>query len=617
MNSPFLSSLRTGRHGSRLSVLLGVLAIGNIHPITIYDESPEVNYRFSSGFRTDHPIQNTSPLFIAAGYDLSPIGWWSKPGDAERVKHTTLVAPLFSANATHYPFFAGDTVEFLSTSGTLVTNQVATSMPASGDASFTRYTRAFTAADNVSIMRILDGSGNYIGMPVLVAGSQGNAKPGGVNIGTEFATARVQWAFGNGSAMFTNHSSDPELTLLGLQAGDSGGPVLLPYNGQLTLFSTITTASASGVSYIPTDITPTLNAVLSPYGYALRFTIYDNPADTVNTANVWTGGAGSGLFSQGGNWTKGTAPANLPAVFDAGANGGQSTVQLTSNESVRGILFRANNGAQGFTFAGSGTLMVGSTGIRNEDSKTQTFNVNIGLSGSQNWEAADGDLVFNGNINTNGHLVVVQGAQDTTINGGISGAGSLAKDEAGTLTLNSVNTYAGATYIHSGTIRLGANGNLGQGTVIFDADNPAALDLNGRNQTVSNLLSAYGGTGRLLLGGAQLTVNVNIPGGNAYLGSIEGTGSVIKTGSGVWTMAGNNTYSGPTQVNAGVLRLGSEQALSAQSNLVLNGGVLELGASDFTRSLGTGAGQVQMLGSAGFSAYGADRVVNLAATAPR
>jgi autotransporter-associated beta strand protein len=612
MNSPFLSSLRTGSpRGSRLSLLLGVLAIGNIHPITIYDESPEVNYRFSSGFRTAQPVQNTSPFFLGAGYDLSPIGWWNKPGDAQRVKHTTLVAPLFSANATHYPFFAGDTVEFLSTSGTLVTNQVATSLPGSGDGSFTRYTRAFTAADNVSIMRILDGSGNYIGMPVLVAGSQGNARPGGVNIGTEFATARVQWAFGNGSAMFSNHSADPELTFLALQSGDSGGPVLLPYNGQLTLFSTITSASAAGVSYIPTDITPTLNAVLSPYGYALRFTIHDNPADTVNTANVWTGGAGSGIFNQTGNWTKGTAPANLPAVFDAGANGGQSTVEFTSNQSVRGLLFRANNDPEGFIFAGSGTLMVGSTGIRNEDSKTQTFNVNIGLSGSQNWEAADGDLVFNGNIHTNGNLVVIQGAHDTTVNGIISGAGSLAKDEAGTLTLNAVNTYAGTTFIHSGTIRLGANGNLGQGTVIFDADNPAVLDLNGRHQTVSNLISGYGGKGRVLLGGAQLTVNGNVPGSNTYLGSIEGEGSVIKTGSGVWTLAGNNSYSGPTRVNGGVLRLGSEQALSAQSYLVLNGGVLELAAGDFTRSLGTGEGQVQMLGSAGFSAYGADRIVNL------
>ena len=41
------------------------------------------------------------------------------------------------------------------------------------------------------------------------------------------------------------------------------------------------------------------------------------------------------------------------------------------------------------------------------------------------------------------------------------------------------------------------------------------------------------------------------------------------------------------------------------------GPVVELATGDFTRSLGTGSSQVQFTGNGGFSAYGANRVVNL------
>ena len=61
----------------------------------------------------------------------------------------------------------------------------------------------------------------------------------------------------------------------------------------------------------------------------------------------------------------------------------------------------------------------------------------------------------------------------------------------------------------------------------------------------------------------------------------------------------------------GTLRLSSSGAL-ATGNLNLSGGaVVEAGFADFTRTLGTGAGQVQFTGSGGFSASGLERNVNL------
>ncbi|MGA2033209.1 MAG: autotransporter-associated beta strand repeat-containing protein, partial [Thermoguttaceae bacterium] len=78
-------------------------------------------------------------------------------------------------------------------------------------------------------------------------------------------------------------------------------------------------------------------------------------------------------------------------------------------------------------------------------------------------------------------------------------------------------------------------------------------------------------------------------------------------------LTATNTYSGGTTVGGGVLRLSNSAALPG-GNLTLVGGVVELAAGDFTRALGTSAGQVQFTDDGGFSASGANRVVNLGGT---
>jgi uncharacterized delta-60 repeat protein len=92
----------------------------------------------------------------------------------------------------------------------------------------------------------------------------------------------------------------------------------------------------------------------------------------------------------------------------------------------------------------------------------------------------------------------------------------------------------------------------------------------------------------------------------------------IQTGVGTTVLSGTNTYSGNTYVHGGVLRLDSANAVpggigasGGTSALIVKGGVIGLGLSDFQRGLGSGTHQVQFTGSGGFAAYGADRVVNI------
>lgn len=100
------------------------------------------------------------------------------------------------------------------------------------------------------------------------------------------------------------------------------------------------------------------------------------------------------------------------------------------------------------------------------------------------------------------------------------------------------------------------------------------------------------------------------------------TTNFVQSGTGTTILAGNNTYTGKTFVNGGVLRLDSANAIpggigttGGTSSIVVEDAVIGLGAGDFSRKLGTGISEIFFSGNGGFAAYGADRTVNLGGSA--
>ncbi len=121
-------------------------------------------------------------------------------------------------------------------------------------------------------------------------------------------------------------------------------------------------------------------------------------------------------------------------------------------------------------------------------------------------------------------------------------------------------------------------------------------------------LSSNGGSIQMADGAAtvdaELTGSVSDSAGDA-------TGLQI-VGNGTLELAVSNSYAGPTWVSGPVLRLGNSAALPGASNLVLDGGILELAAGNFTRGIGTSSAQVQWTANGGgFSASGGSRAVNI------
>ncbi len=145
---------------------------------------------------------------------------------------------------------------------------------------------------------------------------------------------------------------------------------------------------------------------------------------------------------------------------------------------------------------------------------------------------------------------------DVGIDSVLDGTGRLSKTGVGTLTLSGANTYTGGTAVQAGTLMAGASQVLGTGSV--DVSAGATLNLNGYGQS----FGALSGAGTVQLGSATLTLGSGNT-STTFSGAVNGTGGLIKQGSGALTLSGVNTYTGATQIDAGSLVVNGSIAGSA------------------------------------------------------
>ena len=198
-----------------------------------------------------------------------------------------------------------------------------------------------------------------------------------------------------------------------------------------------------------------------------------------------------------------------------------------------------------------------------------------------------------GNLNiAAGGLTVDTQAFTVSANNGFSGVGGLTKTGAGTFNLRASNTYAGATVITSGTLALASNGSIAASSRVVAN---GTFSISGITAAGTNIQS-LAGTGTVALGAKNLTItNAN----DVFAGVIGGTGGLTLTG-GTQTLAGGNTYNGATNVNAGTLRAGAANTLSAASAFtVASGGMLDLAGFNQTIASLDNAGVVALGGAPG------------------
>lgn len=148
-----------------------------------------------------------------------------------------------------------------------------------------------------------------------------------------------------------------------------------------------------------------------------------------------------------------------------------------------------------------------------------------------------GALTLNGAIDNNGDPFAIGGTGNTTVNGVLSGAGTLTKDGSGTLTMGAVaHTYSGATALNEGAMELIT------GSTVANSDFTVA---SGASLLADSSINGLINNGRVTVGSAAAVGTLNV-GGN-----YSGTGTLSLRASGaaaydVLAVTGTATLTGGT-----------------------------------------------------------------------
>lgn len=222
---------------------------------------------------------------------------------------------------------------------------------------------------------------------------------------------------------------------------------------------------------------------------------------------------------------------------------------ITGTKAITGIAGITKNGAgkatiaNTNTFFGNVTMNAGTLSVATitDGGVAGPLGSGAGLNfggGTLEYTGAGGSSNRAVSIGGGGGAIAVSDA--LTLTGGISGTGTFTKAGAGTLTLTGSNTGIGATVISAGTLEIVGS------TVV----NAAAFTTNG-------------------------TLSFNQAGARTVTNVIGGTGGVLFTGTGTFTMGGvlANTYTGPTVVADATLIAGKGAGTTAISgDLIINAG---------------------------------------------
>lgn len=175
----------------------------------------------------------------------------------------------------------------------------------------------------------------------------------------------------------------------------------------------------------------------------------------------------------------------------------------------------------------------------------------------------------------------VQSAGSLEISGVLSGAGGLVKEGDGLLRFSGLaaNSYTGTTLIRSGTLELnksggmdaivgpliigdgigGANADRVHATAIGQIASTSAVTVgaSGSLQVDSELIGSLAGSGSVIVDSSLSLGYDNTS--TIFDGILSGPGMLVKQGTGVLTLNGNNTYTGVTTVANGQLVVNGRQ----------------------------------------------------------
>jgi autotransporter-associated beta strand protein len=214
----------------------------------------------------------------------------------------------------------------------------------------------------------------------------------------------------------------------------------------------------------------------------------------------------------------------------------------------------------------SGATLQGITGVDILDTSALTIN------GAYDVDASDtiGLVSGTGSIDIASSQILTTGAANSssTFSGTVSGGGGLTKVGTGTFNLSGNNTYTGTTTVNGGTIALsGSNAStsytIASGATLqtlagADISDTASIDVAGTfDVDASDTIGSVTGAGSIDIATGQTLTTGAANTDTTFSGAISGDGALTKSGTGTFTLSGNNGHTGGTNVNGGTLAVTS------------------------------------------------------------
>ena len=174
--------------------------------------------------------------------------------------------------------------------------------------------------------------------------------------------------------------------------------------------------------------------------------------------------------------------------------------------------------------------------------------------------------ILNGTLSGAGFVM-----ESGTVSAILQGSGGMTKRTEGRLLLSSVAQYTGETVIEGGVLELGVANALSMGDVRIDS---GELAMGATVQYIAKLRLSGGS-----ISGGSLTVGLLALESGSLFSSMNGSGSMLKTGPGTVDLMVANGFTGGTVIEQGTLRLGVDHALFAGGQVEVSGGELALGVT--------------------------------------
>ncbi|WP_313370228.1 autotransporter domain-containing protein [Achromobacter animicus] len=165
------------------------------------------------------------------------------------------------------------------------------------------------------------------------------------------------------------------------------------------------------------------------------------------------------------------------------------------------------------------------------------------------------------------HPLTLTSTTNTTFGGTIATTGDVIKVGAGTLTLSGAQSYTGGTVIRAGTLALTGAGALPAAQPITLEAASVLLDISGANDAKEFGALSGVADSALRLGANNLIVNQTAS--TTFAGASNGTGALVKRGTGTLTLQGSNSIGGLT-VEAGTVALAGSGLLASTTVVALN-----------------------------------------------